>query len=430
MTAAEFRARVRNKLEHSGDRILLRILLSANGHDLVEFTGPELLRKSDEIASRLAVDGSGVVLLLLPHSVELFLLHLGLVLRGMVPAILPWPTSRVDPGKYQSNLFHQLRTLPAAQLITVPAITENLGPLLPFPVTRCAVSRKGERGDSFNLSVDLESLSRVEPSTRLSLPLDTVFLQFSGGTTGAQKCVVVNARILIEQLTRLSKALSFSSEDGVVSWLPLYHDMGLIACFWLPLWQQAPSLQFAASDWLLQPDLLFESLELYRATFSWLPNFAFSYMATQRSRMRSSRSLGHVRSLINCSEPVRLDSISHFVEAFAESNISEKSVQASYAMAENVFAVAQTPIGSGWRVYARSSLAMNQAAPAVLSYAMIGDYVSSGRLLEGMQVRIRDQANRICPEGTPGNIELSTESLFTGYWGKDGYVTAAFTDDG
>lgn len=430
MTSAEFRAHVRNKLKHSGNRVLLRVLLSANSDDIVEFTGPELLRQADEITSRFADDHSGVVLLLLPHSVELFLLHLGLVLRGKVPAILAWPTKRVDAGKYQRNLFHQLRSLPAAQLITVPGIADNLAPLLPFPVSKCVVTAGSAREDVFGPRVSLESVPRVAPGRKAPLPIDSLFLQFSGGTTGAQKCVVINARILTEQLTRLGKALSFSKEDGVVSWLPLYHDMGLIACFWLPLWQQAASLQFAASDWLLKPDLLLECLERHRATFSWLPNFAFSYMAMQRSRMRGVRSLSHVRSLINCSEPVRLDSISRFVNAFAEWGISAASVQASYAMAENVFAVTQTPVGSDWKIHSRSSFASSAVERAQATFTVNGDYVSSGSPLEGMQVRIRDQANRPCPEGTPGNIELSTRSLFRGYWGEDGYVASSFTEDG
>src|SRR2546422_9624830 len=63
-----------------------------------------------------------VVLLLLPHSVEVFLLHLGLVLQGQCPAILAWPTSKVDPGKYVRNLVHQLRFMPADRLITIPEL--------------------------------------------------------------------------------------------------------------------------------------------------------------------------------------------------------------------------------------------------------------------------------------------------------------------
>ena len=135
-------------------------------------------------------------------------------------------------------------------------------------------------------------------------PDDAVFLQFSGGTTGAQKCVVVTGAMLETQLGKLAATLAFGTSDSVASWLPMYHDMGLIACLWLPLWSGAPSLQFSAQDWLMDPGLLFRLMERFRGTFSWLPNFAFSYLAAQRARMQPA-SLAHVRAWINCSEPVR-----------------------------------------------------------------------------------------------------------------------------
>ena len=82
----------------------------------------------------------------------------------------------------------------------------------------------------------------------------------------------------------------------------------------------------------------------FKSTFCWLPNFAFSYLSSQRSRMSSS-SLGHVRGWINCSEPVRQRSIAAFLEAFSPWGVTPLQCQASYGMAETVFAVTQTPPG-------------------------------------------------------------------------------------
>src|SRR5689334_5996756 len=105
MTSTAFRARLREHFEHHGDRVLLRIVVDG---EIVELTGSAIVERSLELARRYqdAPEG-GVVLLLLPHSVELFLLHLGLILEGRIPAILAWPTTRVDPQKYQRNLLHQ-----------------------------------------------------------------------------------------------------------------------------------------------------------------------------------------------------------------------------------------------------------------------------------------------------------------------------------
>jgi len=437
MTADALRASVREKLRRNHNRVLLRILLAADNSHPVELTGAEILEKAEEMAARYAGESAArVVLLLLPHSPELFLLHLGLMLRGKVPAILAWPTSRVDAAKYQGNLLHQLCSLPAGRLITLPTLAGNLAPWLPFPVMGCPVAGMEELEKNFRAQFSPERQLSGEKrfdiaGPRPVLPDDALFLQFSGGTTGAQKCVVVTAAILDAQLRRLSEALGFSREDGVVSWLPLYHDMGLIACFWLPLWSEAPSFQFAAGDWLLKPGLLFHFLERYRATFCWLPNFAFSYMAVQRPRMAPSYSLKHVRAWINCSEPVRLLSITQFADCFADWGVTSQAIHACYAMAENVFAVTQTDLHSGWKTFSRSlilSRSSNMENPAFNFADQV--YVSSGRALVGMRVRIRDEAGAICEDARPGNIELLTECLFSGYWGNEGYIKHSILEGG
>ena len=370
-----------------------------------------------------------MVLLLLPHSVELFLLHLGLVLTGRVPAILAWPTSRVDPQKYQRNLWHQLRNLPAAELLTTPRLARNLASL-PYAVAAIE-SAALQNLDRIFEKLPAETAGEASPrAASTDAPEDAVFLQFSGGTTGAQKCVVVTGAMLDTQLGLLSASLGFGAEDSVVSWLPMYHDMGLIACLWLPLWAGAPSLQLSAQDWLMDPGLLFRLMEKFRGTFCWLPNFAFSYLAAQRARMQPA-SLGHVRAWINCSEPVRQKSMEAFCEAFSPWGVAATQCQASYAMAENVFAVTQTPLGALPATALRRSLKGQASDDNQVNFNLLDDvYVSSGALLEGMRVRIRHADGSLCADRETGGIEIHTPCLFSGYWGSDGFSTHSLTADG
>jgi acyl-CoA synthetase (AMP-forming)/AMP-acid ligase II len=429
MTASEFRSELRARLERNADRVLLRIILS--GKNPVELTGGDIVREGERLAQLSGAPAGSVVLLLLPHSVELFLLHIGLILTERIPAILPWPTNRVDPEKYQGNLLHQFRNLPAEELITIPELTANLGSALPYRVVGCATQRVGNWNEGFSIALPLSE----DPAARSSGgafqdPGEALFLQFSGGTTGSQKAVVITAPILTRQLERLREALLFSSEDVVVSWLPLYHDMGLIGCLWLPLWHSAASVQFAASEWLLNPGVLFDYLERFKGTFCWLPNFAFSYLAGQRKRMDGPHSLAHVRAFVNCSEPVRLRSIRDFAEAFVDWGVSMRQVQASYAMAENVFAVTQTQLGKDPSTFARAGLAHGRNHTA-LAFDLVDEvYVSSGAPIPGMRVRIVNPDGAICAEREAGEIQLSTESLFSGYWGAEGFVTSTFGNDG
>jgi len=433
MEAVTFRAELISRLEKNLDKVLLRIVLSADLEKPVELTGGMILEQARAMARRHAVvDRPGVVLLLLPHSLELFLLHLGLVLEGWLPAILPWPTSRMDPAKYQRNLLHQLRNLPAQQLITLPRLVSNLAAGLPFPATECTVPGCEALERAYEIPLPLENTGDgVEAGPETQPPPDSLFLQFSGGTTGAQKAVVVTAPMMASQMDRLRDALGFDSTDGVASWLPMYHDMGLIACLWFPLWHGAASTQISASDWLLAPDLLFSYLDRYQATYCWLPNFAFSYLAGQRGRMNGPYRLGHVRGFVNCSEPVRARSMNAFADTFADWGVRRTAPQASYAMAENVFAVTQTPMGEEPRQTPRSGLSHAAKSYPPLAFDMLDEtYVSSGAVLESMEVRIRGMNGDDCADREPGEILIRSEALFSGYWGSQGFLTSSISADG
>ena len=434
MDAARFRKQLEEHLSQFSERVLLRIT-DAQGK-LVELTGTRIVERAEAMAKRhsgSAAVGS-VVLILLPHSPELFLLHIGLVLQGYVPAILAWPTSRVDAAKYQRNLLHQLRNLPAERLITIPALAENLAHTLPYHVVACPVVGAERWEEVFASKVNLDDGERVV-SEAVPLPPESgaLFLQFSGGTTGAQKAVVITAEILSAQLERLAETLDFTEKDSVVSWLPMYHDMGLIACLWLPLWCGAQSLHFAASDWLLNPGVLFDYIEKYKGTFTWLPNFAFSYLAAQHERVGQPRALSSMRAWINCSEPVRNRSINDFADRYGNWGVAKSALQACYAMAENVFAVTQTRIDEEIPAYSRSLLRGSNGANTEGRLFDLGDevYVSSGRALRDMEIRIlAPGTGELCAERTPGEIHLKTPSLFRGYWGSDGFRTSSFNSDG
>lgn len=418
-------------LRRNSDRSLLRIVESPGAQTVREYTGKDLSAASEMVRGLHLEAQSRVVLLLLPHSPELFLLQIGLVLSGKIPAVLPWPTTRVDGEKYQRNLLHQLGNLPADHLITLPRLAENLRPSLGFPVAEFPVANQSHFEGMFaaRLTTGSEEI-RDRRSSVHPLPADALFLQFSGGTTGTQKCVVVTETMLEQQVARLRAVLEPREHDCVVSWLPLYHDMGLIACLYFPLCAGVPSVHFAASDWLMRPELLFRFVEEYKGSFCWLPNFAFSYLAQRKEMMRGEYSLGHVRAWVNCSEPVRRKSFAEFAEQFGEWGVSPDCLHTSYAMAENVFAVTQS-VGAAPPTVTRSKVRGSTLAYLQDAFELIDDvYVSSGRCLPGMNVRIAGPDGAHCPDLVAGEIQLQTCCLFDGYWDRSGFSRTAFTEDG
>src|SRR3974390_688855 len=243
-----FRRELQARLLGQGEKVLLRVVVSPDFERPVEFTGRAIVEgAADLVRSLTQLKERSVVFMLLPHSPELFLLHVGLVLEGHIPAILAWPTNRVDAEKYQRNLVHQLVHLPADRLVTLPELASNLAARLPYQVSGLQLEVGPDFEKPFPVEPVNEGLERQELPVQSSNPgKGTLFLQFSGGTTGAQKAIVVSEATMTEQLQQLAEALQFNSSDEVVSWLPMYHDMGLIACFWMPLWHGATSVQIAA----------------------------------------------------------------------------------------------------------------------------------------------------------------------------------------
>jgi acyl-CoA synthetase (AMP-forming)/AMP-acid ligase II len=333
--------------------------------------------------------------------------------------------------KYQLNLLHQLNKLPADHLITLPRLAQNLQAAVGFPVSGCELANSSQFETMFTERFIAETRHPPLGVSKRHLPNDALFLQFSGGTTGSQKCVVVTRAMLAKQFCGLSEVLAQDESDGVVSWLPIYHDMGLIACLYFPLWAGIPSLHFAASDWLLRPELLFRYIQEYGASLCWLPNFAFSYMAQRRETMEGTYSLSHVRAWINCSEPVRHKSVCDFVERFGDWGVVPGSLQSSYAMAENVFAVTQSSPGTPPTKVARSQVKGASLSNQLNAFELMDDvYVSSGRCLKGMRLRIIGTDTLPCPAFVAGEIQLQTCCLFEGYWDRDEFRHDVFTEDG
>jgi acyl-CoA synthetase (AMP-forming)/AMP-acid ligase II len=429
MEKAAFQSELRRRLRAAARR-QLRVLRSPSG-ECVEYDGPTLLAAADAAARGYSQGKPGrVVLLLLPHCPELFLLHVGLVLAGNCPAILPWPTTRVDVAKYQNNLLHQLRSLSADLLITLPKLAESLNGRVGFAVESCRIENSAAFEQMFTSRMQMDAAPKtiVQVEER-KLPEGTVFVQFSGGTTGMQKAVAVTSPMLVSHLARLAQALSFGASDCVVSWLPMYHDMGLIACLWLPLWTGAMSVQFAASDWLLRPEMLFELMEQHQGTLTWLPNFSFSYLAQRAPMMTRRYQLDHVRAFVNCSEPVRDSSVASFITVFDSFGVRPQQVQASYAMAENVFAVTQTKMSESSVTVPRS--VVRDANACELAFGL-GErvFVSSGTAIADTQIRIVDSQGTMCADGFAGEIQIRSASLFAGYWAGNMLDRRSLTADG
>jgi len=262
-------------------------------------------------------------------------------------------------------------------------------------------------------------------------PDDIAFIQHSAGTTGLQKGVALSHRAVLAQLRSLAPVLELCDTDRVVSWLPLYHDMGLIACFILPLAAHLPLVMVSPTDWVLWPGSLLRLASAHRCTLCWLPNFAFQFLARRvPERDRADLDLSSLRAVINCSEPVRTESLEEFARVYAPSGLARTALASSYAMAENTFAATQSAPGRfpPTLFVSRSVLAAGRVALVEPQDADVRPLTSSGRCLPGTDLRIVTEAGAPMPDGMVGHVILRSPSLFDGYYRRPDLTAGALRD--
>jgi fatty-acyl-CoA synthase len=418
----------RLKALHARIRDRVSIYLQMSGRDDLPITYEQLIRGASAYARTFVQEGiqpGEVVILILQHGEELVYSFWGAILHGSIPAIMPFLTEKLSPERYRADLS-------ALVSVTRPAA------ILTYPEFENEVRRALTEGDSVRSVIVTD---QIEPQTRVDFnvltgftrnPEDIVLLQHSSGTTGLQKGVALSHQSVFNQLDAYGKPLALSEEDVIVSWLPLYHDMGLIAGFILPILSGIPLVLMSPFDWVRAPYRLMQSISKYRGTLTWLPNFAYNFCAQKiRDRHIEGIELSSLRAVINCSEPVRWESHIAFYERFKEYGLKLDALQTSYAMAENVFGVTQSRLGSLPTVNEidrEAFMAERVARRPLENGGPSMKMMSSGRPLENVKLRVVDESGDELPECRIGEIVIQSDCMLTGYYNRPEITEEAFRD--
>ncbi len=382
-------------------------------------TYADLLREANRWAalyqSRRYAPGS-VAFIVLKHRCELYPAFLGAMRAGLVPSFLPYPTPKQDAETYWRSHRTLLERVRPACIISYG---DNVAQLRGAAGEGCDVLDVDALPPDPPDDYTLPPLAAVEGEERIAL------LQHSSGTTGLKKGVALTHGQLRRQFEAYAATVDIGRGSTVITWLPLYHDMGLISSFLLPLSVGARIVSIDAFDWLARPDSLLTLAEEHRATHCWLPNFAFNHLARTRNRRRSY-DLSSFRALVSCSEPAKPETMQRFIEAFAETGLSPASLRVCYAMAETVFAVTQTAAGKPARELRvdAARLAGERRVDTSGEDQRAIRLLSCGAPVAGVELRI------VCHPGEDvGEIELRGEFLFSEYFSNPA-ATAECFDEG
>jgi len=384
VTATTIPARVRDNAARLAGQAFCRFL-HEEGEQVLSWL--ELVAGMDQF--RVALTAAGVeagepVIILLPHHPALYSSFLGAMECGAVPSIMPLPSHKQDPELYWREQRALFARIGARVVITTGDV---------------AAAAAGRLDLDHVVMLDADAVMVTPPSADGHRPIelnDLALLQHSSGTTGLKKGVALSHRAVLNQIDRYAAAIGWGHDEVVVSWLPLYHDMGLIAAFLLPATCGGTLVTMDPFEWVARPVLQLDAIERFGGTRAWLPNFAFLHLSRQAEPGRQW-SLATMKSWVNCSEPCKPVAFTRFLERFAGSGVTADSLQVCYAMAETVFAVSHAQVS-------RSIVIDGQ------------EVMSCGAPLPGTWVRVVLADGREAAGDEVGEILVRSESLFDGYF--------------
>ncbi|HUJ60165.1 MAG TPA: fatty acyl-AMP ligase [Kofleriaceae bacterium] len=367
------------------------------------------LRKGDRVA------------LVIPEAKDFVLTFLGAVTAGIVPVPLYPPLSL---GRLDAYLGGMVRTLNAAAVdlvVTSAQVQKILWPVLPrVPTARDLVTVEQLAGLA----------ESSEPAPDIA-PTDPLFLQFTSGSTAAPKGVVVTHGSLCANAVGIMKfGLEATPErDVAVSWLPLYHDMGLIGFVLSPLFIPCATVFIPTVAFVKRPSLWMETIHRHRGTITFAPNFAFARVTKRASDAEIARWDLSCLRVVGCgAEPIHAGTMRAFVERFGQAGLPHDAMLPCYGMAEATLAMSFVPLRQPLQVDSidpDACYAERRAVPASTASGAL-ELVACGRPFPGHELGIFDDDDRPLGDRQIGEIRYRGPSVAAGYFRNAEQTRAVF----
>lgn len=245
----------------------------------------------------------------------------------------------------------------------------------------------------------------------------TALIQYTSGSTGDPKGVVLTQANVLANIRSAREACELAPTDVVVSWLPLYHDMGLIGGWLMPLYYGTPTVLMSPMAFLSRPERWLQALTDYGATASVAPNFAFDLCVKRiDDDVLAGLDLSRVRSILNGSEPITVKTLDRFSERFAAVGLRREAIFCAYGLAENMVAVTFPPVLRAPRIDRIARVPFQSeghAQPSDDADAL--EFVGVGKAVPRHEIRVVDDQGATVPERHQGTVEFRGPSSFKGY---------------
>ncbi|MFL0586463.1 fatty acyl-AMP ligase [Sphingomonas sp. ABOLG] len=384
----------------------------------------ELRDDAKQAAYRLIAAGitpGDRVALVAETSAEFAALFFGTVYAGAWPVPLPLPTSFGGKDSYIDQLRVQLTSCDPVMLIYPPELSEMAG---------AAAAAVGTQG------LDWADLL-ARPADAIDLPpasgSDIAYLQYSSGSTRFPHGVAITHHALLNNLAAHAHGMQLIESDRCISWLPWYHDMGLVGCFLSPIANQVSVDYLKTEDFARRPLAWLDLITRNPGTsISYSPTFGYDICARRMSSQTKAADrfdLSRWRLAGNGADMIRPDVMQGFVDAFADAGFQASAFLPSYGLAEATLAVSIMPPGEGIRVELVEETQLSGVPAGQDRPQRYRAIVNCGKPVRDMLVEIREEDGTVLPERAIGKVWCSGPSLMVGYF-RDDPATAACMADG
>jgi 1-acyl-sn-glycerol-3-phosphate acyltransferase len=408
---------------HHPDRLHVTLF-----HDDLSTLGTLTYRQLAEAARKVAaglierdiVPGDRIALML-PTSLEFFIAFSGILYAGAVPVPI-YPPARL--AQIEDHLRRQagiLRNAGARILVTVP---EGL---------RLAEFLRGQV-DTLDAVETVAQLSSAKPTALppVTEASATALIQYTSGSTGDPKGVVLSHANLLANVRAMGIVLNATSADVFVSWLPLYHDLGLIGAWMGSFYFAVPLYVTSPLSFLVRPECWPKAVSRFRGTLSAAPNFAYELCVNKIADSDlEGLDLRSWRTVANGAEPISVRTMERFIEKFGRYGFARSTMAPVYGLAENSVGVSFPPLGRGplvERIDRNALMTRGRAELARPDDPNPLEMVACGQPLPDNEVRVVDELGREVGERVEGQLEFRGPSKTSGYFRNEEKTRELFHD--
>ena len=399
-----------------------------NFHDMrgaLERAYPYSQMREDALALAYKMVASGIgkedrVALVAETSAEFAALFCACIYAGAWPVPLPLPTTFGGKEGYIDQLSVQLQSSDPKILLYPPEIAE---------MAKAAADRQGCEGESWDVFAERDGPECVLPEAR---PEDISYLQYSSGSTRFPTGVAVTHEALLHNLYGHATGVDLGENDRVVSWLPWYHDMGLVGCLLSPIANQA-SVDYIRTEHFARRPLAWLDLISRNEgkTLSYSPTFGYDICArriSSQSNVAERFDLSRWRTAGNGADMIRPDVMQNFVNCFAGAGFKASAFTPSYGLAEATLAVTVMPPEEGIRVELVEEERLSGRPRDLSKPARYRAIVNCGKALPGMEVEIRDEHGKAKGDHQIGKVWCRGKSVMHSYFRNEEATSECLVD--